>query len=58
MTFEVTSECFPEADIVTPFTFVIKSIDPVDACTLVISAQDEEVLRIFDLEGEQQTDRL
>lgn len=30
-------------------TFVIESVNPVDACTLVVPAKNEEVLRVFDL---------
>lgn len=39
-------------------TFIIKAIDAVDACTLMVPAQQEEVLRIFNLVGQQQTDCL
>jgi len=34
-------------------TFIVESVDTVDARTLVISTQHEEVLRIFDLVCEQ-----
>lgn len=39
-------------------TFIIESVYPVDAGTLVISSQQKEVLRIFDFVCEQQTDGL
>jgi len=39
-------------------TFVIEAVDTVDAGTLVVAAEQEEVLGIFDLVGEQKTDRL
>jgi len=38
-------------------TFIVKSIDAVDAGTLVVAAQHEEVLRIFDLVRQQQAYR-
>jgi len=37
-------------------TFVIKAVDPIDTCTLVISTKNEEVFRIFDFVGKEQTD--
>jgi len=36
-------------------TFVVKSVDAVDAGTLVIATQHEEVLRVLDLVRKQQT---
>ena len=34
-------------------TFVIEAINSVDACTFVVTAEDEKVFRIFDLICEQ-----
>jgi hypothetical protein len=39
-------------------TFVIESIDAVDAGTLMVASQDKKVLRVFDLIREQQADGL
>jgi len=39
-------------------TFIVKSVDAVDAGTLVVSTQHEEVLGIFDLVCQQQAYRL
>lgn len=39
-------------------TLVIEAIDAVDAGTLVVAPQQEEVLRVLDLVGEQQADGL
>ena len=39
-------------------TFIVKSIDAVDARTLVIPSQKEEILRIFDLVSEQEANGL
>jgi hypothetical protein len=30
------------------WTFVVESVDPVDACTLMVPSQNEEVLWVFD----------
>ena len=37
-------------------TFVIESVNPVDACTLLVPAKNKEVLRVFDLICEQKAD--
>ncbi len=39
-------------------TFVVKSVDAVDAGTLVVASKQEEVLRVLDLISEQQADGL
>ena len=39
-------------------TLVVEAVDPVDGCALVVAAQQEEVLRILDLVGQQQANRL
>ena len=46
---ETIGEGLPQLDVVSPFAFVVKPIDSVDGGALVVSAQNEEVLRIFDL---------
>ena len=38
-----------------PLTFIIKPVYPIDTGTFMISTQDEEVLRIFDLVSEKKT---
>jgi hypothetical protein len=42
----------------TELTFVIKAVDTVDTCTLVVATKDEEVLGVLDLVGEEQTNSL
>lgn len=37
-------------------TFVIETIDTVDGCALMVAAEDEKVLGIFDFVREQQAD--
>ena len=41
-----------------PLTFIVETVYPVDARTLVVAPQNEEILRVFDLVREQQTDCL
>jgi len=55
---EAVGECLPQLDVVAPLALVIETIDTVDRRALVVAAQDEEVLRIFDLVCEQQADGL
>lgn len=49
---------FPELDIVPTTTLIVKAVDAVDACALMVSAEDEEVFRIADLESEQKANGL
>ncbi len=39
-------------------TFIVEAVDPVDAGALVVAPEQEEVLRVLDLVGEQQADGL
>ncbi len=39
-------------------TLIVEAVDAVDGGTLVVSPQQEEVLRVFDLVGQQETDGL
>ena len=39
-------------------TFIVESVYPVDGGALVVAAQQEEVLGVLDLVGQQQADRL
>ena len=39
-------------------TLIVKAIDTVDTCALVVPPQDEEVLWVLDLVCEEQADRL
>ena len=42
----------------TDLTFVVESINPVDAGTLVVPSQQEEILGILDLVRQQQANSL
>ena len=54
-TVECIAELFPHLDRKPAAAFVIKAINPIDSCTLVVSTQKEEVFWVFDLVGEQET---
>lgn len=41
-------ESLPEFNVIPPFTLIVKTIYPVYTGTLMITAQQEEVLWIFD----------
>ena len=55
---EAISERLPQFDVVTSLALIIKAVYSVDTGAFVISTQNEEVLRIFDLVGQQQADSL
>lgn len=47
---EAVCECFPQAYVIPPFALIIEAIDPVDGCALMVASQQEEVLRVLDLQ--------
>lgn len=55
-TVEAISEGLPEFDVVSSLAFLVESVDSVDAGALVISSQEEEIFRVLDLIGEEQSD--
>lgn len=57
-TVEAVGKCLPELDVVATLALVVETIDTVDGGTLVIATEDEEVLGVLDLVGEQQADGL
>lgn len=57
-TVEAVGKCLPQLDIVPAFTFIVEAIDTVNRCALVITPQNEEVLGILDLVGEQKANGL
>lgn len=57
-TVEAVGKCLPELDVVATLALVVETIDTVDGGTLVVATEDEEVLGVLDLVGEQQADGL
>lgn len=55
---EAVGEGFPQCNAVVSFALIIEAVDAVDAGILVISMEQEEVLQVFDLLGQQQADGL
>lgn len=48
-TVEAIRERFPQLDVISSFTLVVKAIYTVDGCTLVVAAKNEEIFGILDL---------
>lgn len=57
-TVETVGEGLPQFDVVTSLALVVETVYSVDGSTLVVTSHDEEVLWVFDLVREQQTDSL
>lgn len=55
---EAIGESLPELDIIAALALIVEAVNTVDRGTLVVTSQDEEVLGIFDLVGEQKADGL
>ena len=46
---EAVRKCLPQLDVVASLAFVVEPVDAVDRCALMVAAENEEVLRVFDL---------
>ena len=57
-TVEALDKLLPQLQRIPSFALVIKSINSIDGATFVISSQEEEIFRVLNLIGEQQTDDL
>lgn len=55
---EAVGKCLPQLDVVASLALIVETVDTVDGCTLVVTAEDEEVLRVFDLVRQQEADSL
>ena len=55
---EAVSEGLPQLDVVSALALVVEPVNAVDGGTLVVAAEDEEVLWIFDLVCEEKADGL
>lgn len=50
-------EFSPKFDIIPPFTFIIKAVHSVNGLAFVVASQQEEVIRVLNFIGHQETDR-
>jgi len=57
-TVETVRKGLPQLDCIAPLALIVEPIDPIDAGALVVAPQQEEVLRVLDLIGQQQADGL
>lgn len=48
---EAVRKSLPQLDVVPALALIVETIDTVDGGTLVVAAQDEEVLGVLDLVG-------
>jgi hypothetical protein len=55
---EAVRERLPKLDVVAAFALVVEAVDAVDGRALVVAAEQEKVLGILDLVGEEQADGL
>jgi len=55
---EAVGESLPQLDVVSSLALIVETVDAVDRGTLVVAAEDEEVLGVLDLVGKKQTDGL
>lgn len=46
---EAVRESLPEFDVVPSLALIVEAVDSVDGSALVVTAQNEEVFRVFDL---------
>lgn len=51
-------EFFPNPNTVASFTFVIEAVHAIDLTALVVTSQQEEILRVLHFVGEQKNDSL
>jgi hypothetical protein len=55
---EAVGEGLPQLDVVSSLALIVETVDAVDRGTLVVTAEDEEVLGVLDLVGEEQANGL
>lgn len=53
---EAVGEGLPKLDVISPFAFIVETVDSVNGGTLVVPTKDEEVLGVFDLVCEEKAD--
>ena len=55
---EAVGESLPQLDVVSSLALIVETVYEVDGGTLVVAAQDEEVLGVLDLVGQEKADGL
>ena len=55
---EAVGEGLPQLDVVAALALIVESVDAVDGRALVVTAEDEKVLWVLDLVGEEKADGL
>lgn len=55
---EAVRERLPQLDVVPTLALVVETVDAVDRGALMVATEDEEVLGVLDLVGQQETDGL
>lgn len=55
---EAVREGLPQLDVVATLALIVETVDTVDGRALVVTAEDEEVLWVLDLVGEEKADGL
>ena len=50
---EAVGESLPKLDVIPPFALIVEAIQTVDTRALMVATQNEKVLRILDLVGQQ-----
>lgn len=53
---EAVGKGLPQLDVISPFALIVETVDSVNGGTLVVATEDEEVLGVFDLVGEEKAD--
>ena len=55
---EAVGKCLPQLDVVSSLALIVETVDAVDRGALVVTTENEEVLRVLDLVCEEQADCL
>jgi len=55
---EAVGKCLPQLDVVASLALIVEAVDAVDGGTLVVAAENEEVLGVLDLVGQEKADGL
>jgi hypothetical protein len=53
-TIETVSESLPQLDVIATLALIVKSVNTINGCALVVATEEEEVLRVLDLVGQEE----